>query len=132
MTQPDYIPKEFWAALEQQPDCFTLRSAIADRLEELELYDYAECIRWSIAKKVVPDNAYWFKGGVFSPYIDLLPSFLMKHQNTHAYHYQKCSDYYNAKGVVRAFIRLLNRWEVLSSSQKAEVWNWEPSTGVSK
>jgi uncharacterized protein (TIGR02996 family) len=116
----EFIPKEFWAALDKYPDDFTLRCAVADRLEELGEYDYADCMRWSAAKRRVP-KAGWYWAGPEDRHAQIPFELRTSGQGRPqlSYLFADCQS--------ATFRRLIWRWSLCTAEQKAAFWKWEPT-----
>jgi hypothetical protein len=122
-TEEEYIPAEFWAALDLTPECMPLRSAIVDRLLELGKEDTAECIRWSMEKGRVPYGYGWHCRQTEAEIaLSNIPSVLFRSGDdgltTHSPLFYRYSH--------SAFNRLCFRWSLLTPEQKVECWNWHP------
>jgi hypothetical protein len=119
VTEQEIIPREFWAALDAEPGCMTLRRALVDYLEE-NGHPAAECIRWTLEKGRVPSTRGWrmepdetlagIPAELWWAGDDKMPEYLTGHG-------LKCS---------RHFRRLVFRWSCCSPTYRQEFWNWNP------
>jgi hypothetical protein len=117
-TELELIPSEFWSALEMEPDCFTLRSAIADRCEELGWTDAAECLRWTIAKRRTVRGGSWCTWGED----DTIPQVLCDSGIGRTVNVQYL---FSPNDCVKSYRRLVWRWSLLSPKDRQACWEWE-------
>ena len=114
----EYIPPEFYAAIELMPDCFVLRSAIADRLEELGESLAAECIRWTIDKQRSPstNGRQWANDTQLDMGYYVIPCLLYMRSVSHDI--RPLTNYW-------AFDRLICWWRDSTPQDRIDYWNWE-------
>ena len=125
-TEVQLIPPDWEAAIEREPGCGVLRSALADHFEEIGAVLAADCIRWTVEKGRWPsDYCQW---GYSSASRWALPEVLY----WRVYHLAFPE---NDSVLVRdvtfthkfSFNRLLTVWQTATDSERAEWWNWNPS-----
>lgn len=132
----ELIPKCFWAAMEKTPECLTLRSAIADYLEEQGDTDGAECLRWSIAKRRRPhsmdtiDTSHVAWSWEFRPttaHTELPPQLRWRINHGPDCIQLKTIEPCKSYPWTTAFMRLMWVWKMeLVPEERTECWEWEP------
>lgn len=116
-----FIPSIWWPALDQNPDCMTLRSALVDALEESGDDLAASCMRWSLEKRRVPTTGGWYRLAVEQD--AQIPDLLYYSGDGHPDEFTMLRS-----GHYWSFCRLIWRWSLLTSEQRKECWEWEPTS----
>ncbi len=107
MTNTDPIPVEWHNAIEAEPKCMALRSALADFLQEQGDELAAEAIRWSAEKQVsAQENGYW-----------LLPETGLAGISPTTPH---------PPLQVHALWRLIQKWKNATPLCRKAAWQWQP------
>ena len=128
-TELELIPRCFWNQLDDNPGDFTLLAVISDYCREQGDEEAAECLRWCLEKRRVPNTFGWWLRDSESLSKDrrytsgmVLPKTL----------YDRAGWYSISWGITGCgtadnYNRLIIKWRQTTENERAELWEWNPA-----